>query len=73
MKGNYMEQKKYYASLKPSAMAIFNAAADIFSSYVSIGKVNDDNENDMIKKAIKTSIKIASIVDKSVKSDGEIS
>jgi hypothetical protein len=52
-------------------MAIFSAAANIFSSYVACGKVNDENENEMIKKSIETSIKISNTVDKIVKSDDE--
>jgi hypothetical protein len=64
-------KEKYYATLQPSETAIFQAAANIFASYVASGKVTDENE--MILKAIKTSIAICSIVDKNVRSDEEIS
>ena len=67
-----MEQKKYHASLQPSEMAIFSAAANIFSSYVATGSVNDENENIMIKKSIEVSIRIANTVDKIVQSDTEL-
>jgi hypothetical protein len=66
-------KEKYYATLQPSETAIFQAAANIFASYVASGKVTDENENEMILKAIKTSITICSIVDKNVRSDEEIS
>jgi hypothetical protein len=66
-------KEKYHATLQPSETAIFQAAANIFASYVASGKVTDANENEMILKAIKTSITICSIVDKSVRSDEEIS
>jgi hypothetical protein len=66
-------KEKYHATLQPSETAIFQAAANIFASYVASGKVTDANENEMILKAIKTSITICSIVDKNVRSDEEIS
>ncbi len=66
-------KEKYHATLQPSETAIFQAAANIFASYVTSGKVTDANENEMILKAIKTSITICSIVDKNVRSDEEIS
>ena len=66
-------KEKYHATLQPSETAIFQAAANIFASYVASGKVTDENENEMISKAIKTSITICSIVDKNVRSDEEIS
>ncbi|MBL4885086.1 MAG: hypothetical protein JKY95_11200 [Planctomycetaceae bacterium] len=64
--------KKYYANLQPSEMAIFSAAANIFASHVATGKVNDDNENDIIKKSIEISMKIARTVDNAVQSDDEL-
>ncbi|MDH3394479.1 MAG: hypothetical protein OEL66_10770 [Desulfobulbaceae bacterium] len=67
-----MENKKFYANLQPSEMAIFNAAASIFSSYVVSGKAGFDNENAMIKKSIEISMKMANIVEKAVQSDDEI-
>ena len=67
-----MGHKKFYAKLQPTEMVIFTAAANIFSSYVACGKVDGDNENEMIKKSIEISLKIASTVDKAVQSDDEI-
>ena len=66
-------KEKYHATLQPSETAIFRATANIFASYVASGKVTDENENEMILKAIKTSITICDIVDKNVRSDEEIS
>jgi hypothetical protein len=65
-------KQKYHATLQPSETAIFRAAADIFASYVASGKVTDENENEMISRAIKTSLKICDIVEKNVRSDEEI-
>jgi hypothetical protein len=66
-------KEKYHATLQPSETAIFQAAAQLFASYVASGKVTEENENDMILKAIKTSITICSIVETNVRSDEEIS
>jgi len=70
IKGDVM-QKKYYASLQHSESVIFQAAANIFASFLAAGKVTDDNENEIMKKAITISIKMADHVDSIVKSDGE--
>ena len=67
-----MGPKKFYANLQPSEMAIFRAAADIFSGYIAAGQVGDINESEMIKKSIGISMKMADMVDKAVQSDGEI-
>jgi len=34
-------KQEYYATLQPSETAIFQAAANIFASYVASGKVED--------------------------------
>ena len=67
-----MEKKQYYANLQPSEMAIFRAAADIFSGYVAAGQVSDANESEMMEKSIKIAMKMADVVDRSVRSDDEI-
>ena len=66
-----MDEKKVFARLKPSEMAIFRAAADIYAGYVAAGKVNESNENDMMVKAIKTSVRMADAVDNLIISDDE--
>lgn len=68
-----MAQKQFYANLQPSEMAIFRAAADIFSGYVAAGQVSDGNEDEMIPKAVRIAVKMADVVDRAVQSDDEIS
>ena len=46
-------------------------ASRIFSAYVISNRVNDDNENETIKKAAHIAIKMAGYVDRVVKSDEE--
>ena len=65
-------KKKIHASLQPSEMAIFRAAANIFAGYVATGKVTEENEKNMIKKSIETSVKIANLVDQSIQRDDEL-
>lgn len=65
-------EERYYASLQPSEMAIFQGAMTLFSSYVASGQVSDENHDAMMKKAADTSIEIAHIVEKRVVSDEEL-
>ncbi len=64
--------KKFYASLQPSEMAIFNAAAKIYASYIVAGQVTDSNEDEMMIRCIRRSIRMAAAVDQCVQSDSEV-
>lgn len=70
-KGIIME-KKFYASLAPSEMAIFRAASEIFAANVKIGSITEENEDEMIDKIVATTIKICDKVENSVRSDNEL-
>jgi len=54
----------YYLHLQPSETAVFGAAANIFASYVATNQVTEDNEAEMMKKAIRAAISIARYVEK---------
>ncbi len=62
-----------FFKLQPSEMAIFQAAANIFASYVATGQVTPKNETEIVKKAISTSITIARTVENIIQSDNETS
>jgi hypothetical protein len=64
--------KPNYLSLQPSEMAVFRAAATIYSAYVSSGQVNDDNAHEYHVKSIKEAVRLASIVEKTILSDTEL-
>jgi hypothetical protein len=64
--------KKHFFSLQPSEAAIFQAAANVYASYVAAGRVTDDNEADMMRKAIGVSVSMARHVEEIVQSDNEI-
>lgn len=62
----------YYLHLQASEAAVFEAAANIFASYVATNQVTQDNEVAMMKKAISTAVSIARLVEKVVQSDDEL-
>lgn len=64
--------KPHYFSLQPSETAIFQAAANIYASYIVAGQVTGENQAEMMKKAIADSISIARHVEKVIQSDDEI-
>ncbi len=59
--------------MQPSETAIFQAAANIFASYIAAGQVTDENQVEMMKKAIAASISMAHYVEEVVTSDNEMS
>ncbi|MFP4029630.1 MAG: hypothetical protein ACLFWL_17765 [Candidatus Brocadiia bacterium] len=63
---------KAYVQLEPSEAALVRAASNILSGYIAAGKVNEENESEMMKKAIKSAINIALKVDDLVQSDSEL-
>jgi len=58
--------KTHYFSLQPSETAIFQAAANIFASYIAAGQVTAENQAEMMEKAIAASISMAHHVDEVV-------
>lgn len=62
---------RQYFKLEPSEMAIFRAAAQIYAGYVAAGKVTDQNEQDLMKKAIQVSVILARNIENLIQSDGE--
>ncbi len=65
-----MEEPKYL-KLHWSESVVVVAASQIFAAYISAGKVNDSNEEQMLLKSIRTAIKLADKADTLVKSDKE--
>ena len=65
--------KKNYFNLQPSETAIFQAAINIYTSYIVAGQVTDENQTEKMKEAIADSISMARHVEKIVESDDQIS
>ena len=59
-------------SLEPSEGILVQAAAGIYSAYISSGQVSKGKENDWMKKSIREAITIAQMTDLAVQSDSEM-
>ena len=62
-----------YLKLEPSEAVVVHAASRLFAAYISVGLVQDENEEQMMLKAIRTAMKMALTTDKLVQSDQESS
>ena len=63
---------KTYLSLKPSEVAVTNAAATIFAAYISAGLVREGSEDEWIKRAVQEAVRMAKLTDASITSDDEM-
>lgn len=59
-------------TLQPSKATLAQASAQIYAAYLSCGKVPEGAEEEYIKRSIREAITIASTIDASVHSDGEL-
>ena len=65
--------KTNYFNLQPSETVIFQAAVNIYTSYIVIGQVTGENQAKKMKEAIAASISMARHVERVVESDAQIS
>ena len=65
--------KTNYFNLQPSETAIFQAAINIYTSYIVIGQVTGENQAKKMKEAIAASISMARHVENVIGSDTQIS
>ena len=63
---------KPYIALQPSEGIIVGAAADIYSAYISAGRVPEGSEKEWMDRSIREAIRIAKVVDESLQSDNEM-
>lgn len=63
---------KAKVSLQTSEGLVFQAAAQIYSAYVSAGKVSEGHEHQWMDRAIRDAIQLAQTTDKTVQSDSEL-
>lgn len=59
-------------TLQPSKGIVVQAAAQIFAGYLASGRVDDANEEECLKRAIRAAVSIARLVDSAVQSDAEL-
>ena len=63
----------HHFSLQPSETVIFQAATNIYASYIVAGQVTGENQAKKMKEAITASISMARHVESVVGSDAQIS
>ena len=59
-------------TLQPSKGVVTQAAAQVYAAYVAVGRVNDDETEAWMKRAIREVYAIARAVDSSFYSDNEM-
>jgi hypothetical protein len=64
-------KEKPYLRLQSSEETVVHAASRIFSSYIVMGKVTKENEDQLIEDAISIAVKIATKTDIILQSDEE--
>ncbi len=67
-----MEQQRKRMHLQESETVVAHAASRIFSAYIASGKVNEQNEDEMMEQAINLAIKMAHRTDALVMDDAEL-
>ena len=60
-----------YLSLQPSETAVLHVASRVFAAYVATGRVTDDNEPEMVNRAVRAALRLALVTEKLVQSDDE--
>jgi hypothetical protein len=65
--------KTHHFSLQPSESIIFQAATNIYASYIIAGQVTGENQPEKTKEAITASISMARQIENVVGSDTQIS
>jgi hypothetical protein len=66
------KRQQRYFSLKPSEMAVFEAASRIYAAYIASGAKNPENQDDLMRLSIEEAIQIGSAVEDAVQSDDEL-
>ena len=69
--GERAHEAAAYLSLQPSEAAVLAAASRIFAAYVAAGQVTDDNEPDLVNRAVRAALRLALITERVVQSDTE--
>lgn len=67
-----MEQERKRMHLQGSEAVVAHAASRIFSAYIAAGKVDDQNQEAMMGKAVELAVELARVTDKQVLDDSEI-
>lgn len=58
-------------SLQHSESVVASMAASLMAAYIQTGAVNDANEDEVVRRAVRLAVKLADSADQAVKSDAE--
>ncbi len=67
-----MEEKKTSLTLQPSEATVIEAASRIFAAYIIAHKPCEEDEDQMLEKALQQAIKLATRADLIIESDDEL-
>ncbi len=67
-----MEPERKLLHLHESETVVVHAASRIFSAYITAGKVDEQNEAEMLGKSIEIALEMARRTDKLVMDDAEV-
>ena len=67
-----MTESKTYLNLQQSETAVVHAASRIYAAYLSSGRIQENNKNIMIEKAVDAALLMASLAEKKITSDDEL-
>lgn len=65
-------KEKTYIRLQTNETKVYHAASRIYASYVASNQINENNDDNLMKKAIEKAIKLAEMTDSMVLSDDEM-
>ena len=63
---------KAHLKLQQSESVVVQAAAQIYSAYIAAGRVNEGEESNWMRRAIREAIQIANATDEAIVSDEEV-
>lgn len=64
---------KTYIRLQDNETKVFHAASRIYAGYIAANHVHQENDDNLMKKAVERAIKLAELTDSMVQSDDELS
>ncbi len=69
----YRISKPRYITLQPSEQTLVTAAATVYAAYVAVGRVDDGQETEWMKRSIEVAYWMTQTIDDSFQADKELS
>ena len=64
--------KPEYLNLQPTEVGVLTSASTIFAAKISAGKVDANNEDQVIEESVSQAIKLAKRIEREIKTEGEM-